>query len=65
MISDRTANVIIAVVTVVSVLNILSGMFGYPPHYEPSDMIHGIFLTIVGGALGLKGRGEKGGGGSA
>lgn len=67
MISDRTANVIIAIVTAVWVANILAGMFELN-NYEPSEAIHGIFMVIVGGALGLRNRGNDGksdgGGGS-
>jgi hypothetical protein len=51
--SDRSANVIIGVVTVVWAGNILAGMLQVNG-YQPSEAINGIFLTIVGGAFVLR-----------
>lgn len=51
--SDRSANVIIGVVTAVWAGNILAGMLQVNG-YQPSEAINGIFLTIVGGAFVLR-----------
>lgn len=55
MISDRTANFLIAVVTTVWVGNIAAGMFEING-YQPSESINGIFMAIVGGAFALRAR---------
>lgn len=55
--SDRSANLIIGVVTVVWVANIVAGMVKFNG-YQPSEAINGIFLTIVGGAFVLRQKGK-------
>lgn len=64
MISDKLANILIAVVTAVWVLNLVVGMFGIND-YEASETINGIFMAIVGGAFALraKGNGDNSSGG--
>lgn len=52
-ISDRTANIITGVVTVVWVANVLGGMFQING-YQPSEGINTIFTVIVGGAFVLR-----------
>lgn len=59
MISDRTANVLMGVVTVVWAGNIIAGMLQIND-YEPSESINGIFMAIVGGAFALRARGGGG-----
>lgn len=59
IISDRTANIIIGVVTSIWVVNILAGMFEVND-YQPSETINGIFMTIVGGAFVLRARSRGG-----
>ncbi len=61
MISDRTATVIISVVTFVWVSNIAAGMLSIND-YQPSEAINGIFMAIVGGAFALRAKGNGGGG---
>lgn len=61
MISDKTATIVIAVVTTMWVLNLVVGMFGLN-NYEPSESINGIFMAIVGGAFALRAKGGHGGG---
>lgn len=56
-ISDRTANILIGVVTTVWVLNIVAGMVKFNG-YQPSEAVNGIFLTIVGGAFVLRSKGK-------
>lgn len=63
MISDKTANTIIAVVTAVWVLNLVVGMFGFNG-YEASEAINGIFMAIVGGAFALRAKNSDKSGGS-
>lgn len=58
MISDRTATILIGVITAIWAVNIVAGMFQFNS-YRPSESINGIFLTIVGGAFALRARGEK------
>lgn len=62
MISDRTANAIIAVVTAIWAGNILAGMLPALDH-EPSESVNGIFMAIVGGAFALRARSRQGGDG--
>lgn len=62
MISDRTATVIIGVVTSIWALNILGGMFEIND-YQPSESINAIFMAVVGGAFALRGKGKNGGNG--
>lgn len=59
MISDRTANIIIGVVTVVWAGNILAAMVPAFDH-EPSEAVNGIFMAIVGGAFALRARMKSG-----
>jgi hypothetical protein len=51
--SDRAANIITAVVTVVWVANVVGGMFEING-YQPSEGINTIFTVIVGGAFVLR-----------
>lgn len=51
--SDRSANIIIGVVTAIWAGNIVAGMVQLNG-YQPSEAINGIFLTIVGGAFVLR-----------
>lgn len=62
MISDKTATIVIAVVTTMWVLNLVVGMFGINS-YEPSESINGIFMAIVGGAFALRAKNKDSGGG--
>lgn len=59
ILSDRTANIIIGVVTSIWAANILAGMFEVND-YQPSESINGIFMTIVGGAFVLRARSRGG-----
>lgn len=54
-VNDRTATVVIAVVTTVWAGNIVAGMFSING-YAPSESINGIFMAIVGGAFALRAR---------
>lgn len=56
--TDRSANIIIGVVTIVWVGNIAAGMAHFNG-YQPSEAINGIFLTIVGGAFVLRSKGKS------
>lgn len=60
-ISDRTANLIIGVVTVMWAVNILAGMARFNG-YQPSESINGIFMAIVGGAFVVRARKTPGDG---
>lgn len=56
MISDKTANIVIIVVTTMWVLNLLAGMlsaFGVGT-WQPSDIVNGVFTTIMGGAFAMR-----------
>lgn len=59
VISDRTANVIIIIVTIIWAGNIVAGMMKIND-YQPSETINGIFMTIVGGAFVLRARSRGG-----
>lgn len=61
MISDRTATILITVVTVIWAGNILAGMFQVND-YQSSESINGIFMAIVGGAFALRAKNGGGGG---
>lgn len=52
MISDRTANIIIGVVTAVWAGGIVLGMVN--PEYRPDPFVNAIFSLIVGGAFGVR-----------
>lgn len=58
--SDRAANIVIGVVTAVWVANIAAGMVKLNG-YQPSEVINGIFLTIVGGAFVARSKGKDDG----
>lgn len=60
MISDRSANAIIGVVTAVWAGNLIAGMIPWLNH-EPSEAVNGIFMAIVGGAFALRARAKSGG----
>jgi uncharacterized membrane-anchored protein YitT (DUF2179 family) len=60
MISDRTATIIIGVVTTIWALNILAAMVEFN-NYQPSESINGIFMAVVGGAFALRHKGVTGG----
>lgn len=53
------ANAIIVLVSLVWAGNFLASVF--LPGYEPDATINFVFMTIVGGALALRGSGEGGG----
>lgn len=57
VLSDTAANWIIGTVTAMWALNILAGVFAFNG-YQPSEVIHGVFMTIVGGAFMLRIRGS-------
>lgn len=57
--NDRTATIVIAVVTTVWAGNIVAGMLAING-YQPSESINGIFMAIVGGAFALRAR-KRGG----
>jgi hypothetical protein len=59
MLQDRTANIIILIVTMVWVANFIATLF---VHNYDGRSIDGIFLAIVGGVFAIKGR--KGAGGN-
>lgn len=61
MISDRTANIIISIVTAIWAGNIVAGMLPNLDH-EPSESVNGIFMAIVGGAFALRARSHRNGG---
>ena len=61
MISDKTANVVIGVVTVIWAASIIAGIFSIND-YNPSESVNGIFLAVVGAALAAR---HKAGGGDA
>lgn len=46
-VSDKTANRLITVVTSMWVLNILAGI-PEALKYEPSDLVHGAFMVVLG-----------------
>ena len=50
VISDRTANILIGVVTAVWAANLLAAMLKING-YTSSESINGIFLLVVGGAF--------------
>jgi uncharacterized membrane protein len=58
--TDRTATVVIYVVTGIWALNILAGMFAWNG-YKPSTEINGIFMVVVGGAFVARTRARSGG----
>lgn len=53
MISDRTATIVIAVVTTVWAANIIAGVIALNG-YQPSESVNGIFMAVVGGAFALR-----------
>lgn len=55
MLSDKTATVIISVVTAVWAGNIIAGVIALNG-YRPSETVNGIFMAIVGGAFALRAR---------
>lgn len=50
VLTDRTASIVIYVVTAIWAANILAGMFKLNG-YQPSSEINGIFMAVVGGAF--------------
>lgn len=48
--SDRAANWVIGTVTAVWALSMVAGMFQING-YRPSDLIHGVFMSVVGTAF--------------
>lgn len=57
MISDRTATIVIAVVTTVWAANIIAGVIALNG-YQPSESVNGIFMAVVGGAFALRAKGR-------
>lgn len=62
MVSDRTANIVIGVVTAIWAGNVLVGMIP-ATGYQPSEGINAIFTAIVGGAFALRARNRGNGDG--
>jgi hypothetical protein len=62
IVSDKTANIVIGVVTAIWAGNVIVGMFGVAG-YQPSEGINAIFTGIVGGAFALRARNRNGDGG--
>lgn len=61
MVNDRTASIIIWLVTTVWAINFLAGLFQFKG-YQSDQAINGIFMGIVGGLFALKARhGSKNG----
>lgn len=60
--TDRTANIVIGVVTTIWAGNVVAGMFALNG-YQPSEGINAIFTAIVGGAFALRARNRNGDGG--
>ena len=60
--SDRTATVVIGVVTTIWAANIVLGMVAWND-YKPSEAVNGIFMAIVGGAFALRARNRSNGNG--
>lgn len=60
--TDRTANVVIGVVTTIWAGNVVAGMFAWNG-YQPSEGINAIFTAIVGGAFALRARNRNSDGG--
>lgn len=60
MISDRTANILMGVVTTIWAGSNIAAVFRIND-YQPSESINGIFMAIVGGAFALRARGGGGG----
>jgi hypothetical protein len=58
VISDRTANILIGVVTTMWVGNIVAGMFELNG-WQPSESVNGAFMLIVGGAFALRARSKS------
>lgn len=59
--NDRTATIVIGIVTTIWAGNILAGMLRFN-EYQPSESINGIFMAIVGGAFALRAKSNGGGG---
>lgn len=55
MISDRTATILISVVTAMWAGNIIAGMFQVND-YQASESINGIFMAVVGSTFALRAR---------
>lgn len=58
MISDRTANIIIAVVTTIWASNMILGMFSIND-YQPSEGVNAIFTGTVGLAFLMRARAKS------
>lgn len=63
MLSPRTTQIVVGLVSVVWAINFAAGIFVH--EYEADQAINGIFMAIVGGALALGSRKGKDGGGGA
>lgn len=53
--NDKTANIVIGVVTAIWAGNVIAGMFQLNG-YQPSEGINAIFTAIVGGAFAIRAR---------
>lgn len=62
IVSDRTANIVIGVVTTIWAGNVIVGMLALNG-YAPSEGINAIFTAIVGGAFALRARNRSNGDG--
>lgn len=60
--SDRTANIVIGVVTAIWAGNVIAGMLSING-YASSEGINGIFTLIVGGAFALRAKSRTDNGG--
>lgn len=60
--NDRTANIVIVVVTAIWAGNVIVGMVSVNG-YQPSEGINAIFTAIVGGAFALRARNKSNGDG--
>lgn len=56
--NDKTANIVIGVVTAVWAANVVAGMASWNG-YQPSEAINGVFTLIVSGAFALRARGKS------
>jgi hypothetical protein len=54
VLSDRLANAIIVVVTIVWAANLGAGIFVHG--YQPLESVNAVFMAVVGGAFALKQR---------
>lgn len=56
--SDKTANIVIGIVTAVWAGNIIAGV-AQINDYQPSESLNGVFMAIVGGAFALRAKAKS------